>query len=259
MSAPQAPSPSNVFSVALFTLMVAAIATVGFSVMGEFGLVTSCFLGGGIGVVAGIVLGILLRRPSPTPADKPVGRAPRSSEGRSGPVVPADDAGGAPATTLGAVTSGGAASGGVGRPATAAARSPLDPAELPVAGAGGPLEAPSTSGGSDGGGTTTSAAPRVSAVPEGGAETPQEGSKPPALSEPRGEADDLTAIRGIGQALQDKLHGLGIYHYEQIAAWTPAEVAWIDRNLEGFTGRASRDEWVHQARALVPNEGDELG
>ncbi len=35
-----------------------------------------------------------------------------------------------------------------------------------------------------------------------------------------------------------------------LAAWTPAEIAWVDQNLEGFRGRATRDEWVAQARVL---------
>jgi NADH-quinone oxidoreductase subunit E len=43
---------------------------------------------------------------------------------------------------------------------------------------------------------------------------------------------------------------MGVYHLDQIAAWSPAELAWVDRNLEGFKGRAVRDRWVAQARAL---------
>ena len=44
---------------------------------------------------------------------------------------------------------------------------------------------------------------------------------------------------------------LGFYHFDQIAAWTAAEIAWVDDNLEGFKGRVSRDNWVGQARALA--------
>ena len=283
----QSSAPSNVFSVLLFIVMVSAIATVAFSVMGEFGLITSSFLGIGIGTVAGIVLGLLLRRPREVPADKPVGRAPRASAGREGSVVPAGGrAEGEPNTTLAAVTSGGADAGGVGRPATAAARSPLDPAEIPVAGAGGPVDAPSAEaatrgpreaeptqrevpgddharGPQDRGAEAVVARgrpderpldrgkPGISAMEHEPAATEGE-RKPMAMEAPRaGGADDLTAIRGVGQALRDKLHGLGIYHYDQIASWTPADVRWIDRNLEGFTGRASRDDWVGQARILA--------
>ena len=80
----------------------------------------------------------------------------------------------------------------------------------------------------------------------------QAGEKPEALSEPRGgQADDLKRIKGVGPKLERLLHSLGVFHFNQIAVWTDAELAWIDDNLEGFKGRASRDEWVSQARALM--------
>jgi hypothetical protein len=44
---------------------------------------------------------------------------------------------------------------------------------------------------------------------------------------------------------------LGFYHFDQIAAWTADEVAWVDQNLEGFKGRVTRDNWVEQARLLA--------
>ena len=44
------------------------------------------------------------------------------------------------------------------------------------------------------------------------------------------------------------LHRLGYFHFDQIAAWTPEEVAWVDENLEGFHGRVTREGWVEQAR-----------
>ena len=77
------------------------------------------------------------------------------------------------------------------------------------------------------------------------------GTKPPALTAARaGGADDLTLIRGVGPKLAMLLNEVGIYHFDQIAAWTAGELAWADRNLKGFRGRASRDNWVTQARAL---------
>ena len=76
-------------------------------------------------------------------------------------------------------------------------------------------------------------------------------SKPEGLSGPRGGvADDLKKINGVGPKMETMLHGLGYYHFDQIAAWTPAEAAWVDDNLEGFKGRASRDNWISQAKAL---------
>lgn len=66
-----------------------------------------------------------------------------------------------------------------------------------------------------------------------------------------GKPDDLKIIKGIGPKLEEMLHGMGVFHFDQIARWTAAEVAWVDDNLEGFKGRVSRDEWVAQARILA--------
>ena len=75
-----------------------------------------------------------------------------------------------------------------------------------------------------------------------------EPAKPAALAGPRGgQPDDLTRIRGVGPKLMKLVNDLGFYHFDQIAAWTPAEVAWVDDNLTGFKGRVSRDNWVGQA------------
>ncbi len=92
----------------------------------------------------------------------------------------------------------------------------------------------------------------ASAAPE------EEGRKPDALQEARGgRPDDLKRIKGIGPKLEKMLHGNGIYHFDQIAAWTEAEVAWADQHLVGFKGRVSRDDWVGQARQLASgNETD---
>jgi predicted flap endonuclease-1-like 5' DNA nuclease len=77
-------------------------------------------------------------------------------------------------------------------------------------------------------------------------------SKPEGLSAPRGgKADDLKQISGVGPTMEKLLHSLGYFHFDQIAAWTPAEVAWVDDNLEGFKGRATRDEWIRQAKQLA--------
>jgi predicted flap endonuclease-1-like 5' DNA nuclease len=75
--------------------------------------------------------------------------------------------------------------------------------------------------------------------------------RPAALDAPRaGGADDLKRIKGVGPKIETLLHSLGIYHFDQIAAWGPAEVAWMDSNLEGFPGRVTRDDWVGQSKLL---------
>ncbi|MCA0274293.1 MAG: NADH-quinone oxidoreductase subunit NuoE [Proteobacteria bacterium] len=81
------------------------------------------------------------------------------------------------------------------------------------------------------------------------ADIPAAPKKPRALKASRkGGADDLKLIKGVGPKLEELLHSLGFFHFDQIAAWTGAELAWVDDNLEGFKGRASRDEWVAQAK-----------
>ena len=58
--------------------------------------------------------------------------------------------------------------------------------------------------------------------------------------------------------MADQLNSMGIYHFEQIANWGPEEVSWVDQNLEGFKGRATRDKWVEQAKVLISGEKTEI-
>ena len=51
---------------------------------------------------------------------------------------------------------------------------------------------------------------------------------------------------------------MGFYHFDQIAAWTGDEIAWVDQNLEGFKGRVTRDEWVAQAKILAAGGATEF-
>ncbi len=89
-------------------------------------------------------------------------------------------------------------------------------------------------------------------TPPAAAQTIEEGTRPEALSAPReGGADDLKMIKGVGPKLETLCNELGFYHFDQIAAWTPAEVVWVDEHLDGFKGRVSRDNWVEQARTLA--------
>ena len=83
-------------------------------------------------------------------------------------------------------------------------------------------------------------------------ETAAPARKPAVLSEARGGApDDLKRIKGVGPKLEKLLHSMGFFHFDQIAAWTGEEIAWVDENLEGFKGRVTRDEWVAQAKELA--------
>ncbi|SFS06694.1 NADH-quinone oxidoreductase subunit E [Yoonia litorea] len=75
--------------------------------------------------------------------------------------------------------------------------------------------------------------------------------EPELLSGPRdGGADDLKKISGVGPKLEGVLNELGFYHYDQIAAWTEEEIAWVDSRLK-FKGRIARDGWIEQAQELA--------
>ena len=94
-------------------------------------------------------------------------------------------------------------------------------------------------------------APVAPPVPFAAPMASSEPAKPKALAAPRGgKADDLKELEGIGPGLEKLCHALGIFHFDQIAAWSAAEVAWMDGNLKGFKGRVSRDKWVSQSMII---------
>jgi small subunit ribosomal protein S2 len=70
------------------------------------------------------------------------------------------------------------------------------------------------------------------------------------LAAPRGAPDDLTKLNGVGPQLEKKLNEAGIFHYWQLAAMQPADVAKIDAQVK-LNGRIERDGWVAQARAMI--------
>lgn len=77
------------------------------------------------------------------------------------------------------------------------------------------------------------------------------GTRPAAMAAPRaGSRDDLKIIRGIGPVNERKLHELGIFHFDQIGAWTRAEIRWVGYYL-AFPGRIDREKWVEQAGDLA--------
>jgi len=78
------------------------------------------------------------------------------------------------------------------------------------------------------------------------------GVRPATLAGPRdGTPDNLRRLKGVGPKFEVVLHELGVFHFDQIAGWGPEEIAWIDANLDGFTGRVVREDWVGQAAILA--------
>ena len=96
----------------------------------------------------------------------------------------------------------------------------------------------------------------VASAPAGGAAVVAETGIRPGnlLDAPEGAADDLTRISGVGPGLNEKLNGLGVFHFRQIAAWGAEEIAWMDDYLS-FKGRIVRDDWIGQATALAAEAG----
>lgn len=87
---------------------------------------------------------------------------------------------------------------------------------------------------------------------DGTLEGADEGTKPATLAAPKGgKADDLKQIKGVGPKMEKMLNGMGFYHFDQIAGWNADELAWVNANLKRFKGRASRDNWIEQAKTLA--------
>ncbi len=89
------------------------------------------------------------------------------------------------------------------------------------------------------------------------ASDPELAHERPAVAAAVGDPDPLTRMKGVGPKLSARLAELGITRFDQIAAWSDADVAKVDRFLGSFQGRIARDNWVEQARLL--SAGDEAG
>ncbi|MEZ5926642.1 MAG: NADH-quinone oxidoreductase subunit NuoE [Hyphomicrobiaceae bacterium] len=106
----------------------------------------------------------------------------------------------------------------------------------PAGGSGAPASAPAA---------PPAAAPQPAAASPGG-------GKPELLTAPRGgKGDDLKLIWGVAEKLEEKLNAMGIWHFDQIAKWTPANVAWFEAEMQGFAGRVERDKWIEQCQKLA--------
>ncbi|MEO1660417.1 MAG: NADH-quinone oxidoreductase subunit NuoE [Pseudomonadota bacterium] len=79
---------------------------------------------------------------------------------------------------------------------------------------------------------------------------PKDEDKPEMATVAAGEEDDLKRIKGIGPVNEKALNSLGIFKFSQIAAWTPANVDWVEASLS-FPGRIGREDWIAQAKLLA--------
>ena len=77
-------------------------------------------------------------------------------------------------------------------------------------------------------------------------------AKPAVLAKARaGGADNLKMIKGVGPVLEKALHTTGVFHFDQVGAWTKDDAEWFDDNVKGANGRVIRDGWVKQAKILA--------
>lgn len=74
-------------------------------------------------------------------------------------------------------------------------------------------------------------------------------AKPAAKAEAL-DASNLSLISGVGPTIEKKLRAAGITSWNDIASWTEADVAKWDEELK-LRGRATREEWVVQAKELL--------
>lgn len=207
-------------------------------VVGQFDYTTSGFFGAVVALASGLVMGMPWgaadRIPRPDVADDAhAAPAPVAAAAAAPPVAPMAEAA-APAAVVSSPVS-------VAAPAPAAKAAPAPKAAPAAKKAAAPAPAKEKA---------SPVAPKLKAA-KAEAAAPEGGVRPKALTAARkGVADDLKTIEGIGPALEKVLNDNGIFHIDQIAAWGPAEVEWMDGNLKGFKGRVTRDRWVAQAKLI---------
>jgi hypothetical protein len=73
-------------------------------------------------------------------------------------------------------------------------------------------------------------------------------------AEALGPPDPLTRMKGLGPKAEALLNGMGVTRFDQIAAWSDADVARVDARMGAFQGRIARDRWVEQARYLAADD-----
>ncbi|WP_209504450.1 MULTISPECIES: NADH-quinone oxidoreductase subunit NuoE [unclassified Ruegeria] len=120
--------------------------------------------------------------------------------------------------------------------------------------------------GKDGRAAATKAAPKPPKAPAPAKPAVKQAAEAKAAKEDQpetltgardGKADNLKLLKGVGPKLEQTLNELGFFHFDQIAAWTPEQVAWVDARLK-FKGRIERDGWIEQAAKLAAGEETEF-
>ena len=63
-------------------------------------------------------------------------------------------------------------------------------------------------------------------------------------------ADDLQKLKGVGPVMEQKLHQLGLYTYDQISKLTAEDFALLGEIIDNFPVEEKRGDWTQQANEL---------
>lgn len=230
-------SPSTVKTeAAMFAAIVGVVAVMLLMVIAGYGVFGAAFRGLLLGLVAFIALLAILPASEHPAAPRAAAPAPEDH----GPAAPA---GAEVAAAEALVDTGDEAAADPAEIAAVVAMELSQDAETAIAG---PMPAVS-----DLAPVAPEAAKAPTEAPTEMVDAPANASRPAGLAAPRGgTGDDLKRIKGVGPKIEKALNAAGIWHFDQIAGWSVAELAWVDDAVPGVRGRASRDDWVGQAGRL---------
>ena len=70
------------------------------------------------------------------------------------------------------------------------------------------------------------------------------------FKKPKGEPDNLGAIKGLTPELVGRLNGIGVTKYEQVANFSGEDIANVEEMLN-LNGAIEKNDWLRQARELL--------
>jgi large subunit ribosomal protein L21 len=82
------------------------------------------------------------------------------------------------------------------------------------------------------------------------AKAPKAEAAPAAVTAEAIDASNLSLISGIGPTIEKKLRAAGVASWNDIAAWSDEDIVRLDTELK-LGGRATKEEWVDQAKELL--------
>ena len=77
-----------------------------------------------------------------------------------------------------------------------------------------------------------------------------------AIPGAEGPPDNLQTMKGVGPKLASQLNQAGVTRFDQLAALSPNEIAYLDARMGAFQGRIARDRLVEQAHYLARGDTD---